>query len=185
MAKDAKLTVPLNLEISRDSYNKLAAAKKTEGNETMTGYALGAMCSQLLDVYASGGLVIKADSIKQLEAACDAKIGNEVQLVAAIQQTTKRDQGANIVTVKIDDAIFPSIQEYATTVGMTPSEVIDDMANRMVRDSLAFYVNNQNYEPVVYLTEKQGRQLEKLTGKRHITGDDIMALAEKKELVGV
>jgi len=61
---------------------------------------------------------------------------------------------------------------------------MDDMGNRMVRDSLSFYTNGMNYEPVVYMTEAQGRRLEKLTGKKHMTGEDILKLIDAKELVG-
>ena len=186
MAKIDKLTVPLNLEITRDSYSKLAAAKNTSGNETMTGYALGAMCGQMLEAYANGGLIIRQDSIKQVEQACgeNVVIGSEMQLVSAVQNATKRDSGANVFTVKVDDAIYPAVAEYAQTVGMTPQEVMDDMGNRMVRDSLSFYTNGMNYEPVVYMTEAQGRRLEKLTGKKHMTGEDILKLIDAKELVG-
>jgi hypothetical protein len=179
MAKDAKLTIPLNLEISKDSYEKLAAARKTQGDESLTGWTLGVMCSQMLDAYANGGLMVKPDSKKQLEAACATSIGTESQLVAAVQKAHNRDEGQNVVTIKIDDSIFPAIEEYSKTVGMTVKEVVDDMAHRMVRDSLAFYVSNQNYEPVVYLTEAQGRRLEKILSKRHINGDDILNIVEK------
>lgn len=184
MAKETKLTIPLNLEINRESYSKIAAAKKTDGNETMTGFALGTISSQLLDSYANGGLMLKPESVKQLEVACDSSFSTETQLVAAVQKAFKRDEGANVITVKIDDAVFPAIKEYAQTVGMTVQEVMDDMGHRMVRDSLAFYLNAQNYEPVIYMTEPQGRKLEALTGKRHMTGDDILNLVDTKQLVG-
>jgi hypothetical protein len=183
MAKESKLTIPMNLDISRESYAKLAAARNTTGNETMTAFALGAMCGQLIESYANGGLMIRAENVKHLEDATATSIATETALVAAVQKKNSREMGKNTVPVNFDDAVFPAIEEHARTVGMTTQEVLDDMAHRMVRDSLAFYISNQNYEPVVYLTEAQGRKLEKIIGKRHINGDDILALVEK-ELVG-
>lgn len=181
MAKPQTVTIPLDLEISKDSYNKLVAVKKTQDNSYLTGVALAAMCSQFLDAYANGGVLVRPDNIKKIEEACDAKVDNDVQIVHQIQKATNRDEGQFATVVKIDPALFPALKEHARTIGWSIEEVLDDIANRVVRDSLAFYVNSEAWQPVVYITEQQGVALSKLTGKRHFTGDDIIKLLETKQ----
>jgi len=178
MVKEAKLTIPLNLEMNRDSYQKLSASKGLQGNETMTGITLGLICNQLLDCYANGGLVLKGESVKQIEDACQEKVSTELQLVSAVQKLKGKND------FSIDDALMPALRTCAEAVGMSEREFIDEVIHRNARNNLAFYVQGMSYEPVVYITEDQGRRLEKLTGKKRLTGEDILALTEKKELVG-
>jgi hypothetical protein len=162
--KDQRVTVPIEATISRDTYEKLSPSQKLQ---------LGAMASQFLDAYVNGGILVRPDVVNTIEKCCEKKINTDVQLLQEIQKATKRDEGYNVITSKIDEALMPAVLEHCRVIGWELKDVMDDIANRGVRDSLAFYVNNSSWEPVVYLTEKQALVFEKALGKKHFSGDDF------------
>jgi hypothetical protein len=181
--KDNKLTLPVELTISKDAYEKIAAVKKTDGGNL--ALALSIMCAQFLDQFANGGIMVKPENLKKIEEAVGSPVANDTDLLEVIQKSAGREEGQYTIKVNVEPALWPAIAEHAQVIGMTPEEVMTDMAMRMIRDSLAFYVNNQTYEPVVYLTEKDGRKLEKLLGKKKFSGADILSLIKQQDTAGV
>lgn len=177
-AKQEKLTIPAEVSISKDAYDKLAAQRKSQGNAALTSLALSSMCSQFLETYANGGILVKSENLKRIEEAVGQEVSNDTQLVEKVEKAAGRESGQYCVQISIDPALWPSVEEHATVIGMTPQEIMQDMAHRMIRDSLSFYISNQTYEPVIYVTDEQGKKFEKMFGKRHITGSDILKALE-------
>jgi hypothetical protein len=176
-----KLTVPVELSISKESYDKISALKKSEGSQSIA-LAINIMCSQFLNAYANGGVLVKPENMEKVEKAL-GKINSDLDLVEAVQKSRGLEDGLHTLKVSIDPALWPALEEFSKTISLTPEQVMDDIAHRIVRDSFAYYINTQQWEPVIYLTEAQGRKLEKLLGKRKFTGADILALVEQKETV--
>ncbi len=180
-AKDNKLTLPVELTISKDAYNKISAVKKTDGGNL--ALALSIMCAQFLESFAGGGLMVKPETMKRIEDSVGSSVSNDAELLEIIEKSAGREEGQYTIKVNVEPALWPAICEHCNVIGMTPQEAMSDMGMRMIRDSLAFYVSNQEYAPVIYLEEKDGRKLEKLLGKKNFTGKDIMALIAEKEPV--
>lgn len=172
--KNTKLTIPLELSISKDTYDKLAASSKEQGNPGVTTLRINTMCSQFLDAYASGGIVVTPDSLKQIEASLGKEIGTEGQLVIEFQKAQRRDNGEYVVDVQVPAAIWPAVEEFAITLSGEPKEMIRDICVRAIREQLSFYINAQTWEAVIYMTEAEDKELRVMFGKGRITGKEIL-----------
>ncbi len=181
--KDKKLTVPLELSINQDTYDKLAKASNTAGNAGLTTIRMSAMCSQFLDGYASGGMMVGPDSIALIEKTIDKRLETEGQLVIEFQKAQRRDNGEYVVDVQVPAAIWPAVLEFSQVTGSDPKEMLRDICTRAIREQLSFYVNAQTWEAVIYVTEAEDKELRKIFGTGRITGKQVLeALRAKQEV---
>jgi hypothetical protein len=170
VSKTTHVSVPLTLDLNTETFNKLTPAQRTQ---------LPQMAAQFLESYLNGGIVVRPDIVQKMEEASNKQIDTDVQLLQVVQHAQKRDEGMNVITCKIDPALMPAVEEYAKTVGWELKDVLDDISNRIVRDNLMFYVNSQAHQPVIYLTDKQAEELQKVFKKKHFDGDDFLSLLEE------
>jgi hypothetical protein len=175
--KDTRITLPVTVELSSDAYNKLSNVKKMKAAEEFSK-----ACSQFLEIFANGGIVVKNDDLKQIEKVCGSSIDNGLMLSNAVQKAKGREDGDHIIGVAIEDALWPAAEEYARVADMAPKEMLTSVCNKIVRDQVSYYINGQTWEPVVYLTEAQASVLKKLLGGKRISGENIIELLAQETM---
>lgn len=178
--QDQPRKLALTITLNNNTYDKIAEDQRTQGDDAATTATMSRAASRFFEDRANGAILISAPNMKRLDAAV-GEVSNDTQLVEKVEKAMGREDGLHTMRVAIEPAMWPALEEFARVQGRSPEDILSDTAHKIIMDSLAFYLNQQTWEPVIYLTEKEAVKLEKKLGKRRFTGADILKLIEAQE----
>lgn len=173
MAKPETISVPLNIKLQKDAYEKLCADMQAKNPGTDASAGLSSHCNYFLLTYADGGFMLRPSDLRQLKVSTGREFASPAEIVKAVQMGENRDDGLHSVRVNIDPSFIEPLTDMAKQVGWTVQEFITDAVNTMMTNGW-LYELTPGTGPL-FFSDSARASLDKIMGRKAYTGADVLA----------
>lgn len=175
-ASAPQVLLPMEIPLAAQQVKYLASMVDSANTDTDVRKAQSAIL-RLIEDQTAGGLMLNVQEVKRITDSTGLDPSCGADLLPFLQASTGRKDGCRTITIKVDPAYEPALQDIASVRGMDIESIC--------RDTMQVCFDNSWYEhlPIqprhIMVTEADHAWLEDALGAKFVTGTDLVNLVRK------
>lgn len=167
MAQQKRVTVPITINISEESFKVLSG----EFKNTPVAEALGSRCGQFVEAWSGGGVLLSPSDVTAVQTNYGKPVSGPRDVVKATEQAGDRNDGRSVFSFTIDPAYEGPLMERANEVGRTPGELMSDAIQYALEQEWIYSLQCDGVRHI--FNQQQQEFFAEFTGRRDFSVRDI------------
>lgn len=170
MARDSKFLYTAEVALTEAQAKTIADSAKGQPLPA----TIQKLCQFFLNEHTNGGMLLRNTDLEAIEGVVGERIATAAEIVKAVMAGKGREDGQLTIKHRIDPALEDALKQTADWMGMTISDVMEELANTVASNGWAY-----NWQPPtdrqLNLTEEDYAVLQEMLGKKVVFGADVVA----------